>query len=150
MAAAPTPESTGWTEQLKSIGGLRFARRSAHFEATVGFYRDLIGLTLLETFEENYGSTGAIFGLPGAAVTFEIVRAEEPIAVDSHEQLCLYLPDSSAQRHAIARLVAAGVKPVDPHPYWAATGATTYRDPDGRKVVFAPFIFAVAPADKPA
>ena len=27
------------------------------------------------------------------------------------------------------------------HPYWKATGAVTYSDPDGREVVFAPFVF---------
>ena len=35
------------------------------------------------------------------------------------------------------------MEPVESHPYWAATGAVTYRDPDGREVVFAPFIFGV-------
>jgi hypothetical protein len=35
------------------------------------------------------------------------------------------------------------MQPVESHPYWAATGAVTYRDPDGREVVFAPFIFGL-------
>ena len=137
--------STGnsWPEELSSIGALRFARRSAHFDETVSFYRDLIGLPLCATFGESYGSSGAIFGLPGSSLTFEIVEATEPVAVDSHEQLCLYFPDTAAQQGAAARLVAAGVKPVESHPYWAATGSVTYRDPDGREVVFAPFVFAV-------
>jgi hypothetical protein len=30
---------------------------------------------------------------------------------------------------------------VPSHPYWVATGAVTYRDPDGREVVFAPFVY---------
>ena len=34
-------------------------------------------------------------------------------------------------------------EPVPQHPYWEATGAVTYRDPDGREVVFAPFVFGV-------
>jgi catechol 2,3-dioxygenase-like lactoylglutathione lyase family enzyme len=125
------------------IGAIRFARRSCHFESTVRFYRDLIGLPLCATFAESYGSTGAIFGMPGSVLTFEIVEATDPVAVDGHEQLCLYFPDGAAQREATARLSAAGVEPVDSQPYWAATGAVTYRDPDGREVVFAPFIFAV-------
>jgi hypothetical protein len=63
--------------------------------------------------------------------------------VDQHEQLCLYFPDTHAQQAAITRLQEAGLTPVEQHPYWAATGAVTYRDPDGREVVFAPFVFGV-------
>ncbi|MGH3558663.1 MAG: VOC family protein [Mycobacterium sp.] len=139
--------AAGWPGELASIGAIRFARRSAQFEPTVRFYRDLVGLPLCATFADSYGSTGAIFGLPGSALTFEIVEAIEPVAVDSHEQLCLYFPDATAQQHATARLAAAGIKPVESHPYWAATRAVTYRDPDGREVVFAPFVFG---ADEPA
>jgi hypothetical protein len=139
MAHSATP----WPEELASIGALRFARRSAHFEETVRFYRDLVGLPLCATFEESFGSSGAIFGLPNSSLTFEIVEAIEPVAVDGHEQLCLYFPDDAAQQRAVARLVASGAKPVVSHPYWAATGAVTYQDPDGREVVFAPFVFAV-------
>ena len=135
--------AVGWPDGLAAIGALRFARRSAHFESTVRFYRELVGLPLCATFAESYGSNGAIFGMPGSALTFEIVEATEPVAVDSHEQLCLYFPDAEAQRQATARLSAAGIEPVESHPYWAATGAITYRDPDGREVVFAPFVFAV-------
>jgi len=143
MTPPVIPSGDGWPEELASIGAIRFARRSAHFESTVRFYRDLIGLPLCATFTESYGSTGAVFGLPGSALTFEIVEAAEPVAVDSHEQLCLYFPDATKQQRALARLSAAGTPPVESHPYWTATGAVTYRDPDGREVVFAPFIFGV-------
>jgi len=143
MTQSVIPSGNGWPQQLASIGALRFARRSAHFESTVRFYRDLVGLPLCATFAESYGSAGAIFGLPGSALTFEIVEAVEPVAVDNHEQLCLYFPDPTAQHQATARLSAAGIESVESHPYWAATGAVTYRDPDGREVVFAPFVFGV-------
>jgi len=109
----------------------------------VQFYRDVVGLPLVATFAESYGSDGAIFGLPGSSLTFEIVEAPAPVAVDPHEQLCLYFPDAAAQQRATARLSAAGMEAVESHPYWEAAGAVTYRDPDGREVVFAPFIFAV-------
>ncbi|MGB6208126.1 VOC family protein [Mycobacterium sp.] len=133
--------STTWPEELASIGAIRFARRSAQFELTVQFYRDLVGLPLYATFGDSYGSTGAIFGLPGSALTFEIVKADEPVAVDAHEQLCLYFPDATAQQQATARLSRARIQRAESHPYWAAVGAVTYRDPDGREIVFAPFIF---------
>jgi catechol 2,3-dioxygenase-like lactoylglutathione lyase family enzyme len=135
--------ATGWPDELALIGAVRFARRSAHFERTVRFYRDLVGLPLCATFGDSYGSTGAIFGLPRSDLTFEIVKANEPVPVDAPEQLCLYFPDATSQQQATARLSAAGMQPVESHPYWAATGAVTYRDPDGREVVFAPFIFGL-------
>lgn len=139
-----TLRPSGWPGQLAPTGAIRFARRSDHFDRTVRFYRDLIGLPLCATFADSYGSTGAVFGMPGTAVTFEIVEATEPVAVDSHEQLCLYFPDATARDVATARLRAAGMRPVESHPYWAATGAVTYRDPDGRELVFAPFVFGVS------
>ena len=140
MTEQPLP-ATGWPDELALIGAIRFARRSTQFESTVQFYRDLVGLPLVATFGDSYGSNGAIFGLPGTALTFEIVEADEPVAVDAGDQLCLYFPDATAQQQATARLSAAGLQPTESHPYWAATGAVTYRDPDGREVVFAPFIF---------
>jgi hypothetical protein len=143
MTQQPSVESD-WPDALASIGAIRFARRSTHFEPTVEFYRDLVGLPLCATFGDSYGATGAIFGLPGSALTFEIVKADEqPVAVDAQDQLCLYFPDTMAQQQATERLSQAGIDPVKSHPYWAATGAVTYRDPDGREVVFAPFIFGV-------
>ena len=142
MTEQPLP-ATGWPDELASIGAIRFARRSTQFESTVQFYRDLVGLPLVATFGDSYGSNGAIFGLPGTALTFEIVEADEPVAVDAGDQLCLYFPDATAQQQATARLSAMGLEPTESHPYWAATGAVTYRDPDGREVVFAPFIFGV-------
>jgi catechol 2,3-dioxygenase-like lactoylglutathione lyase family enzyme len=129
--------------QLASIGAIRFARRTSNFEETVRFYHELVGLPLYETFEASYGSNGAIFGMPSWNLTLEILESVEPVALDAHEQLCLYFPDRGAQRAAIARLEAAGLAPVEQHPYWEATGAVTYRDPDGREVVFAPFVFGV-------
>ena len=142
MTEQPLP-ATGWPDELALIGAIRFARRSTQFESTVQFYRDLVGLPLVATFGDSYGSNGAIFGLPGTALTFEIVEADEPVAVDAGDQLCLYFPDATAQQQATARLSAVGLQATESHPYWAATGAVTYRDPDGREVVFAPFIFGV-------
>jgi hypothetical protein len=139
--------TTQWPKELASVGAVRFARRSSNFKETVRFYRELVGLPLYETFGDSYGSNGAIFGLPGCALTMEIVEAVDAVAVDRHEQLCLYFPDKHAQQTAIARLQRAALKPVEQHPYWEATGAVTYRDPDGREVIFAPFVFG---ANEPA
>src|SRR5271163_4701475 len=139
--------TTHWPKELASIGAIRFARRSANFKDTVRFYRELVGLPLYETFGESYGSNGAIFGLPSSSLTMEIMEAVDAVAIDHHEQLCLYFPDKQAQQAAVARLQHEGLQPVEQHPYWEATGAVTYRDPDGREVVFAPFVYG---ANEPA
>ncbi|OOK70739.1 hypothetical protein BZL30_6005 [Mycobacterium kansasii] len=86
-------------------------RRSSNFEEAVRFYRDLVGLPLYETFGESYGSNGAIFGLPSWNLTLEIVEAVDEVAVDHHEQLCLYFPDNQAHQAAMARLRTAGSSP---------------------------------------
>jgi len=40
-----------------------------------------------------------------------------------------------------ARLAASGACPVAQIGYWQANGGVTYRDPDGREVVFASWIY---------
>src|SRR5215470_5871799 len=138
---ASPPVAATWPVHLATIGAVRFARRSHHFDESVAFYRDLVGLPVQETFRASYGSDGVIFGLPGTSLTVEIVRSAEPVAVDAQEQLCLYFPNQQARDDARHRLLAAGLQPVPSHPYWAATDAVTYRDPDGREIVFAPFVY---------
>jgi len=52
-----------------------------------------------------------------------------------------YLPDAGAQERITARLAAADIHPVAQVDYWQANGGATYRDPDGREVVFASWIY---------
>src|SRR4029078_2478090 len=142
LDAATSPFGAPWPRRLRGLGGLRFAWVSVRFDASVAFYRDLVGLSLLETFENSYGSTGAIFGLPGAALRFEWVRAGGSIEAHAHERMCLYFPDERTRNAATGRLRAAGIEPIaEQHPYWSATGGITFLDPDGREVVFAPFVY---------
>ena len=121
-ATSTSRRTTHWPPRLASIGAIRFARRSSNFEETVRFYRELVGLPLYETFEDSYGSNGAIFGLPSWNLTMEIVESVDAVAVDHHEQLCLYFPDPQAQQAAIARLQPAGIEPVDQHPVLGGDG----------------------------
>jgi GNAT superfamily N-acetyltransferase len=49
-------------------------------------------------------------------------------------------------RTATAELRHSGREPFQhQHPYWSANGALTYEDPDGRQVVFAPWVFGREP-----
>lgn len=139
MGGTQSPDR--WPEHLP-VGALRVVRWSPHYERTVGFYRDLVGLRVLETFEESYGHDGTILGMPGSPVHLEIVRAESTSAIgDEPDQLVFYLPDVAAQQRIVARLAVAGIRPVRQLAYWEDNGGVTYRDPDGHQVVFASWVY---------
>lgn len=126
------------------MGAFRFARRTNHYEQAVAFYRDLVGLPLLLTFDASHGPDGfdgAVFGLPDASATFELVSSSEPVPVDRHEELVLYLGGPEARDGAVRRLTGAGLIPCEQYEYWTANESVTFLDPDGREVVFAPWIF---------
>jgi hypothetical protein len=125
---------------------MRVVRWSTHYDQTVIFYRDIVGLPVLETFRGSYGLDGTILGLPDGPVHLEIVRLtgarQLPPGLD---QLVFYLPDADVQEQITARLAAAGLDPVAQIDYWNDNGGVTYQDPDGREVVFASWIYRPPP-----
>ena len=137
---------SGWPEHLR-VEALRVVRASAHFDDTVAFYRDLVGLRVVDEFRGSYGEDGTIFGLPGTETHLEIVRAQPPgPAVDAFDQLVFYLPDQAAVDEATGRLLAAEVRPdAEQHPYWQENGGITFRDPDGRRVIFVSWVYGRDP-----
>ena len=83
-----------WPEHLP-VGAVRVSRSSAHYDQAVHFYRDLVGLPVLESFAASYGEDGTIFGLPDTSVQLEIVRSTEPVVrTDRIDMLVFYLPDA--------------------------------------------------------
>ena len=135
------PRQAGWPAHLP-VGALRVVRWSARYEETVTFYRDTIGLPVLETFHGSYGlgrhhpraarRSGSPGDRPGRAGA---------VPGGGLDQLVFYLPDAAAREQMQARLAAAGARPVAPIDYWQANGGVTYQDPDGREVVFASWIY---------
>jgi catechol 2,3-dioxygenase-like lactoylglutathione lyase family enzyme len=128
-------------------GALRWVRSSTNYDDTIAFYRDLVGLPVVEAFRGSYGEDGTIFGLPDTATQMEIVRSQGIKAgADRFDQLVFYLADGDALTRAVAPLLGAGIIPEPaPHPYWHANGAVVFLDPDGRGVVYAPWIFGRQP-----
>ena len=126
-----------WPEHLP-VGALRVVRWSARYDQTVRFYRDIIGLPVLETFHNSYGLDGTILGLPGGTVHLEIVRlGDTRLPAPGLDQLVFYLSDAGAWKRITVRLAAAGIHPVPQIDYCQANGGLTYQDPHGRDVVFA-------------
>ena len=122
-----------WPKHLP-VGALRVVRWSARYDQTISFYRDIIGLPVLETFHNSYGLDGTILGLPGGAVHLEIVRlGDARLPAPGLDQLVFYLSDAGAWERITARLAAAGIDPVAQIDYWQANGGVRYRDPDGAR-----------------
>jgi hypothetical protein len=146
VMGSPQPQAARWPGHLP-VGALRVVRWSARYDQTVVFYRDIIGLPVLETFHESYGLDGTILGLPGGPVHLEIVRlGDGRRPAQGLDQLVFYLPDAGARERVTARLAVAGVHPVAQIDYWQDNGGVTYQDPDGRELVFASWIYR-PPAD---
>lgn len=146
MTSIHRDAGTVWPVHLRP-GALRWARASNQYDETVSFYRDLVGLPVVGEFASSYGEDGTIFGLPDTTVQMEIVRAHHGLVlVARHDQLVLYLDDADAVSTATGKLRDAGVSPCPvQHAYWEAKGAVTFRDPDGRDLVLAPWVYGRVP-----
>ena len=66
MNRAAAIGTCAWPGHLRP-GALRWARSSAHYAATVAFYRDAVGLPVVGEFTASFGEDGTIFGLPTPA-----------------------------------------------------------------------------------
>jgi GNAT superfamily N-acetyltransferase len=126
-------------------GAVRWTRRSQHYHATVAFYRDLVRLPVIAEFSSSFGEDGTVFGLPDASTHLEILRDEGPDRSTDADEIVLYLNGADAVEAALTRLREAGHVPQVGHPYWEANRAVTYRDPDGRGLVFASWVFGQVP-----
>lgn len=117
---------------------LRVARPTDDLDAVVAFYRDGLGFEVIDGFTDHDGFDGVMLGFPGAAYHLEITRKAGHAAGRAPTEdnlLVFYLPDPAAYNRALARMQAAGHRPVAAfNPYWDVSGRT-FEDPDGYRVV---------------
>ena|SRR5215813_7683756 len=126
--------------EITSRVAVRVARPTRDRDAAAAFYRDLLGLPVLASFEDHDGFSGLILGLPDASRQLELVAAPdaEP-APSAEDQLVLYLGSSELVEAAGGRIREAGHEPsASPNPYWANVGAVCFVDPDGYWLVLSP------------
>jgi YycE-like N-terminal domain len=87
-------DNSSWPAQLRP-GAVRFGRASRHYDKTIAFYRDLIGLPIVGEFTASFGEDGTILGLPDSSVQLEIIRGHQPVAPASFDQLVLYFDNAA-------------------------------------------------------
>jgi catechol 2,3-dioxygenase-like lactoylglutathione lyase family enzyme len=126
--------------EITSGMAVRVARPTRDLDAAAAFYRDLLGLPVLGSFEDHDGFSGLILGLPDASRQLELVAAPgaEP-APTAEDQLVLYLGSPEHVEAVAERIHGAGHEPgASPNPYWANVGAVCFVDPDGYWLVLSP------------
>jgi len=117
--------------------GTRVAHPARDLGASVGFYRDLLGLPVTGGFEDHAGYDGVFFALPGGGELELTAGPTEPVAGTDEDLLVLYVGALADVQQVAARLAAAGVPTVpSANPYWDRFGQT-FLDPDGYRVVVA-------------
>jgi catechol 2,3-dioxygenase-like lactoylglutathione lyase family enzyme len=137
--------SAQWPPELP-VMRVRVARPTDRLEQVVAFYRDGIGLPVIDSFQGHAGYSGIMLGLPGADYHLEFTQHEEgsPCPAPTRDNLLVFsLRDAAAIERVVARLSARGHLSVPPeNPYWRKAGGVTIEDPDGWRVVFVPLATA--------
>lgn len=123
---------------MRSTPVLRVARPTDDLEPLLRFYRDGLGLEVLDHFETHAGFDGVILGLPEAPYHLEFTRRRGYLpggAPSGDHLLVLYFPDETGWQQTVERLLRSGLDPVaSENPYWDMAG-WTFEDPDGYRVV---------------
>ncbi len=123
---------------MRSTPVLRVARPTDDLDRLLQFYRDGLGFSVLDRFEDHAGFDGVILGHPGAPYHLEFTRRRGHSvdrAPSRDHLLVLYLPERARWEEAVQGMLRAGVEPVpSENPYWDVAG-WTFEDPDGYRVV---------------
>jgi catechol 2,3-dioxygenase-like lactoylglutathione lyase family enzyme len=117
---------------------LRIVRPTDHMAEIIRFYRDGLGLEILDSFEDRDGLDAVFLGKPGTFyhLAFTHYRGHPAGRAPTQDNLLVfYLPEEEAWQQAVERMHAHGYEPVKSYnPYWDVRGET-FEDPDGFRVV---------------
>lgn len=131
--------SEQWSPEFPVIQ-VRIARPTDRLEAVVAFYRDGIGLSIIDSFQDHAGYSGVMLGLPGTRYHLEFTHHEagsDCPAPSKDNLLVFYLSARNEMERVVEKLNAMGYPSVAPeNPYWGAARSVTIEDPDGWRVVF--------------
>jgi hypothetical protein len=116
---------------------VRVARHTNNLEAITKFYTDIIGLSILGSFNDHAGYNGVFLGKDYRGWHLEFTEsAEKSTAVFDEDDLLVFYPATQEEFDAIIkRIEKAGVKKQEPrNPYWRENGILI-NDPDGYGVL---------------
>ena len=120
------------------IPTFRIVRPTDNLDALLPFYRDGLGLTVLDSFQDHDGFDAIIMGRENVPYHFAFTRTDKHQAGKAPTKenlLVFYLPDHAEWENAVERMKATGFVPVSAfNPYWDKKGVT-FEDPDGYRIV---------------
>ena len=117
---------------------LRIARPVSDLARSREMYRQGLGLSVLDGFEDHAGFDGVMLGTSAADYHLELThcrRRHVTPAPTAEDLLVFYVAGEAQWEAACARMQRAGFKLVTPfNPYWGVLGRT-FEDPDGYRIV---------------
>jgi catechol 2,3-dioxygenase-like lactoylglutathione lyase family enzyme len=141
MTESMTVQDFNWPSGLR-VAQVRVGRPTDSLAEVEEFYAKHLGLPVLYRFHDHAGFDGVMLGLPGSQYHLEFTSSHggSPCPAPSRENLLvLYFDSDAAMYDVVERLAGFGHEPVEAeNPYWTNTGALTFEDPDGWRVVLAP------------
>jgi catechol 2,3-dioxygenase-like lactoylglutathione lyase family enzyme len=139
--SAPAPSNpAARTDENQETTLLKFrvARPTDNMPEIIRFYRDGLGLEILDSFADHEGFDGMMFGRKGLPYHLEFTHHHDhPVgrAPTQDNLLVFYIPEKAEWKTAVERMRQHGYEPVKSYnPYWDRNGKT-FEDVDGYRVV---------------
>ena len=117
----------------------RVARHTSQLPEMITFYKDIIGLQALGSFNNHDGYDGVFLGLPGLGWHLEFTTSEyAPQHTSDEDDFLVFYVNTKADQDAIRnKCIEAGVPILTAkNPYWNKDGLVI-SDPDEIKLIIA-------------